>query len=577
MVTKRDILSLLQELAALTLLDEGDPQSFRVRAYDNAQRAIEAAPGDVTKMTEQDLVKLKGIGKSTAAKIHEFVATGQSLKLEQLRAAYPPEFVRLTKVPGIGPKTARRLRSELDIQDMDGLERALELQLLRTLPGFGATKEEKIAQAIEKLGLRGKEQRFPIAEALPIAGSLVETLMGLEGVVDAQFCGSLRRFRDTVADIDVVVAAADPGRVSEHVVELPIVGEILGHGSTKTSFVTAAGLQVDVRVVEPDQYGAAAQYFTGSKAHNIAVRQLALAQGLTLNEYGLAETATGRVVASSREEDIYEALSLEWIPPPMREGIGEIELAAAGDLPELVQLENVRGDLHDHTDRSGDGRATLEEMASAAHERGLEYLAITDHGENLAINGVTRDEMLKQRSEIEQLQRRYQSLRLLHGCELNIGVDGQVDYDDEFLSGFDWCVASVHSHFDLPTDRQTVRLINAIQNPTVHAIGHLSGRMIGSRPGIEFDVEAVLDAAATTGTAIEINGALERLDATPDVIRAGAGRDVHFVISTDSHHSSEMARMRWGVTNAQRGWLTADRVVNTWPLDEFLDWIDSQQ
>ena len=573
MVTKRDVLSLLDELAALTILDEGDPQSFRVRAYENAARAIEGVTSDIATMSEKDLVTLKGIGKSTAGKIRQFVTTGRSDKLESLRKAYPAEFVRLTKIPGIGPKTARRLRDELNIHNVETLEAALDQQLLRELPGFGKAKEEKLAKAIEQLGLRGKEVRFPIAEAWPVAAALVDELESLPGVSRAQFCGSLRRMRETVADIDIIVATDDAQAVGDHLVDLPLVGEIIGHGATKTSFVTPAGLQVDVRVVEPTQLGAAMQYFTGSKSHNIEVRQRALAKGMTLNEYGLVEVETGDLIASETEEDVYAAIGLEWIPPPMREGTGEIELAAQAALPDVVTLADIKGDLHDHTDRSGDGRASLEQMVAAAIDRGLEYLAITDHGINLTINGVERDEMLRQREEIALLQQQHRGIRILHGCELNIAVNGTVDYDAEFLEGFDWCVASVHDHFEGPADEQTVRLITAMQNPAVNAIGHLSGRMIGRRPGIEFDVAAVMEAASLTNTAIEINGALERLDATPDVIRVGIDLGVHFAISTDSHHPSDMRRMEWGVANAQRGWLTADRVINTWPIDRFLSWI----
>ena len=570
MSTKRDILALLDELATLTILDEGDPQSFRVRAYENARRSIESITGDIAAMTEKDLVTLPGIGKSTASKIHEFASTGTSSKLDTLRAKFPPEFVRLTKVPGIGPKTARRLRDELGIENLDGLEAALDQQLLRALPGFGPAKEEKIARSIDKLGLRGKDIRFPIAEALPVAVTLVETVSAFADVADASICGSLRRFRATVADVDLIVSSNDPDTVSKQVVDLPIVGNLLGHGSTKTSFETQAGLQIDVRVVKPQQLGAAMQYFTGSKAHNIAVRQLALDKGLTLNEYGLTDVETGEVVASESEEEIYLALGLQWVPPPMREGSGEIELAATNTLPRLVQLSDIRGDLHDHTNRSGDGHSPLAEMVREAARRGLEYLAITDHGENLTINGISRAELLEQRREIASLQEDYPDLRILHGCELNISLDGELDYDPEFLSSFDWCVASVHDHFDLPVEQQTVRLIKAMREPAVKAIGHLSGRMIGRRPGIEFDTEAVLDAAVLTGTALEINGALERLDATPDVIRAGVDMGAEFVISTDSHHPSEMRRMEWGVANAQRGWLTPDQTINTWPLDRFL-------
>lgn len=573
MTTKRDILAFLDELVTLTILDEGDPQAFRVRAYENARRAVEAGPPAIAEMTEPELIRLKGVGKSTASKIREFVETGSADKLDRLRKEYPAEFVRLTRVPGIGPKTAKKLRTELGIDNLEKLEAALEQEALRELPGFGPAKESKIAEALDKLGLRGKDVRFPIVEALPVATALREEIATIEGVTHVEICGSLRRFRETVADVDIIVAAEDSGPVNEWLAAVPIAAEILGHGDTKTSFVTSAQLQIDVRVVAPVQFGAAVQYFTGSKGHNIALRQLALNQGLTLNEYGLAELESGEMVAAATEEEIYEALGLQWIPPMLREGTSEIDLAASGELPRLVQPADIRGDLHDHTDRSGDGRATLEEMVRRAADRNLEYLAITDHGENLTINGIGRVEMLEQRAEIASLQEEFTQLRILHGCELNISVEGEVDYDSDFLQGFDWCVASVHDHFDLPAETQTLRLIRAMQNPAVHAIGHLSGRMIGRRPGIEFDVEAVLEAAALTGTALEINGALDRLDAAPEVIRAGIDLGVHYVISTDSHHPSEMRRMEWGVANAQRGWLTADRVINTWPLERLLAWI----
>ncbi len=569
---KQDVLALLDELIELTILDEGDPQSFRVRAYDTARRAIETAGTDVTTMSESDLLAMKGIGKSTAAKIREFVTTGRLTKLEELRAEYPPDFVLLTKIPGIGPKTARRLRNELGIRDLPSLEAALDAHQLRELPGFGPTKERKIADAIEKLGMRGKERRFPIAEALPVATALVDTLRSIVGVVDACYCGSLRRFRDTVADVDIVVAATDAEAIGERVVELPLVSEILAHGTTKTSFVTHTGLQVDVRVVAPHQFGAAIQYFTGSKAHNIEVRRLAVARDWTLNEYGLSDRDS--VIASRTEEEIYRALGLQWITPEMREGTGEIELAARGDFPDLITIDHIRGDLHDHTERSGDGRAPLGAIVEAARDAGLEYVAITDHGEDLTINGLSRGDLLTQRAEIAELQEALPDVRILHGCELNIAPDGSVDYDAEFLAGFDWCVASVHDHFDLPAERQTARLITAMRNPAVRAIGHLSGRMIGRRPGIEFDVDAVLEAAATTGTVLEINGALERLDAAPEIIRAGSTVGVRFAISTDAHHPSEIRpRMEWGVRNARRGWLPAEHVVNAWPADRFLEWL----
>jgi DNA polymerase (family X) len=395
---------------------------------------------------------------------------------------------------------------------------------------------------------------------------------------------------ETVGDIDITVAATDPTAVMAAVRDHPAVHEIVLTGATKTSFLTTNGLQVDVRMVSPEQFGAATLYFTGSKAHNIALRQRAIERGWLLNEYGLLETppdgteddgdeataapgAEQRVIASRTEPEIYAALGLTYIPPPMREATGEIEAAAAGTLPGVVQLADVRGDLHYHTDRSGDGRAPLPDMVKVAADRGYAYLAITDHGEDLVINGSTRTQMLAHRDAIRELQKEYPDLTLLFGCELNIGATGGLDYDREFRELFDYTVASVHSHFDGPAKTQTARLVAAIADPTVDSIGHLTGRYIGRRPGIELDVDIVLEALFAFDVALEINGALDRLDAASDVVRRAVDRGVKLVINTDSHHPSELGRMEYGILTAQRGWVPRDQVINTWPRDRFLSWV----
>jgi DNA polymerase (family 10) len=348
------------------------------------------------------------------------------------------------------------------------------------------------------------------------------------------------------------------------------VSEVIGAGETKTSFLTREGMQVDVRTVEPKQLGSALLYFTGSKSHNIALRQRAIDRGWLLSEYGLFEG--DRVVASRTEEQIYKALGMEFVPPPMREGTGEVEAAAAGELPHLIQLGEMKGDLHYHCDRSGDGRSTLEEMVAAAVSRGYEYVAFTDHGEDLAINGSTREQMLAHRDRIRALQEEHPEIRILFGCELNIGPDGDLDYDPDFRLEFDYCVASIHSHFDLPRDTQTSRILKALQDPSVNALGHLSGRYVGRRPGVELDVEIVLEALEVTGVALEVNGALDRLDATTEVTRRAMARRVDIVIDTDSHHTSDLVRMGYGVSYAQRAWVTTDRVVNALSGEEFLTW-----
>jgi DNA polymerase (family X) len=351
------------------------------------------------------------------------------------------------------------------------------------------------------------------------------------------------------------------------------VREVIGSGETKTSVLTATGLQVDLRIVAPRQFGAACQYFTGSKAHNIKLRQRALDRGLTLNEYGLTRPETGEVVACESEEAIYRALGLPLIPPPMREDRGEIEQAETGELPPPVRLQDMRGDLHVHTALSGDGKSSLEDIVESAAQRGYEYLAITDHAENLAMSGVSREQLVAQRSEIDEIRDRYPGMTLLHGCELNIDREGRVDYDQAFRRTLDWCVAGVHSQFDLDRDRQTRRILNAMEDPTVHAIAHLTGRRIGSRAGIDLDIDAVLHKAVETGTAIEINAALPRLDASSEVLFRARGLDVTFVISTDTHHTRELARMEWGVLQATRGWVDPSRIANLWPREQFLGWL----
>jgi DNA polymerase (family X) len=571
------LLALFRELVTLTVIDEGSPNAFRARAYENAMEAISSYRGDLSSLSERELTALDGIGKSTAKKIREFYDDGRISKLEELRKKYPPAFVELTKIPGLGPKTVLRLQKELDVQNLEDLKGAIAQKKLRGIHGLGPKMEEKLLHAIDRQGLTGKDQRRPIAEALPIARELVAALAALPDVERVQYCGSLRRFRETIADVDIVAASSKPSAVMEKFVALPAVSEVIGSGDTKTSILTATGLQVDLRIVALHQFGAACQYFTGSKAHNIKLRQRALARGWLLNEYGLSNAETGEVIASETEEAIYEALDLAYIPPPMREDRGEIERAADGTLVPPVLLDELRGDLHVHTTLSGDGKSPLEEMIARAAERGYSYVAITDHAENLAFNGVSRELLRAQRVEIAALRKRYPEMTILHGAELNIGRDGGVDYDEAFRRELDWSVAGVHSHFDLDEAQQTRRVLKAMEDPTVHAIAHLTGRRIGRRHGIELDIDAVLQKAVETGTAIEINAALGRLDASSEVLFRARGLDVTFVVSTDSHHTRELARMEWGALQATRGWVELARIANSWPRDTFLDWLRSHR
>lgn len=574
----REVARVLTELASLTKLDDGSTQSFRARAYERAADAVRSADGDIAGYDLAALRGLDGVGDGTARKIEEYLSTGRIEKLERLRSDYPPAFVELTRIPGVGPKTAVLLRDRLGVTSVDDLRSALADQRLRELPGLGARTEEKIGDAIERLGLHGKDRRAPIADALPVAESIVASLSAHPAAASVTFCGSLRRFRDTIGDIDILAASERPHEVSAAFVNLPSVQAVLAHGETKSAVLTREGFQVDLRVVAPGEFGAAELYFTGSKDHNIALRHRAIERGLLLNEYALSVVETEEVVAAETEALIYAALDLPFIAPPLREGRGEVEAAAAGRLPDLVEVADLRGDLHVHSTWSGDGRSSLADMIDAAAGRGLDYVAITEHGEDLAINGLSRDQVIAERREIESLREQYPDLTILHGAELNIGPDGSVDYDPDFLAGFDWCVASVHSHFDLPSEAQTERVIRAMANPAVNVIGHLTGRKIGRRPGIALDADAVFDSAAATGTALEINCHIDRLDVPADLlVRARDRSDILYVVSTDAHHTSEFGNARWGVRTAQRGWVDAARVANTWDRARFLEWARSEK
>ena len=579
MATTRDVLAMLSELVTLTALDEGSPQSFKVRAYEKAGLALQSDGRDITTLKMSELVKIDGVGKATASKILEFVETGSVEKLDRLRALYPPDFVELSRIPGVGPKTLALMRSELGIENVEMLKTAIAEEKLQSLAGLGAASEAKISKAIERLGMTGKDRRTPIADALPLAERLVDDLANLPETQDVRFCGSLRRMSETIGDIDITVASFSPEKVMAFVVSHHEVQELVVNGKTKTSFLTAGGLQVDVRVVAPEQYGAATLYFTGSKAHNIALRQRAIDRGMLLNEYGLIDTSNADlngddrpVVASATEAEIYSALDLPYVPAPLREATGEVVAAAEGALPELIERRHIRGDLHYHTNRSGDGRSSVEDMVKAAHDSGYDYLAITDHGVDLAINGSTAEEMLEHRSHIAEVAASYPDMTILWGCELNIGATGGLDYDADFRALFDYTVASVHSHYDQSVTSQTDRLIAAIADPTVNSIGHLTGRYIGRRPGIEIDYDVMIDALIEYDVALEVNGALQRLDAASDVVRKAVARDVKLVINTDSHHTSELGRMEYGVRTAQRGWAPRDLVVNSWDKATFLDW-----
>jgi DNA polymerase (family 10) len=572
--TKQDVIDMLRDLAELTMLDEGDPQSFRVRAYESAAQAVAGQTTDPSKLTAAELQKIDGIGKSTAEKIRELVDTGTVQKLQALRQKHPPSVVALLRIQGLGPKAVKRLRAELGVESVDDLKRALAARKLRELKGFGQKSEEKLSSALARLDAQGAIGRTPISVALPLATRVLARMLEVPGVSHASYCGSLRRFAETVGDVDIVVAATSAEPVMEALVSMKSVDRVLARGDTKTSVVTHRGTQLDLRVVAAHELGAALLYFTGSKGHNIKLRQRALARGLTLNEYGLFETDGGKRTASETEEEIYEALGLPWISPVLREDAGEIDAAENGALPRPIGA--VIGDFHVHTSVSHDASSPVEDVVAWAKTRGHRVLAITDHAEG-TLAGVGRDAMLEQRAKLRVIQAELgDSLKLLHGVELNIGGQGELDYDPEFRRGFDFCLASVHDQFELDRAAQTRRIVTAMRDPAVRMIGHLSARMIGGRPPIDLDLDAVFAAAEETGTALEVNGALPRLDMSVEALRRARGRNLTFVLTSDAHEVSELERVHFAALNAGRAWIEPDRIANAWTPERLLAWTEKK-
>ncbi|WP_042386616.1 DNA polymerase/3'-5' exonuclease PolX [Streptacidiphilus melanogenes] len=554
--------ALLEEYADLLTITGGD--AFRARAYEKSARAIGGWPADLAAMDPKDILEIPGVGKSTVGKIDEVRRTGSLEAVEKLRQKIPPGVRAMMKVPGVGPKRALTLHQDLGVSTVEELRAAAQAGRLHDLPGFGGRTEENILHGLDVL--HASAGRADLGTATSLAEEVTAALSAVPGCLRCTWAGSLRRLRETVGDLDVLVAAHESAPLMEAFVALPVVADVIVQGSTKTSVRTAAGLQIDLRVVAPEAWGAALVYFTGSKAHNIKLRTMAVRAGLKLSEYGLFDQETGANVASATEEDVYAALGLPWIPPTMREDRGEVEAAAVGELPTLVTERDLRGDLHTHTDLT-DGVASLEDMLATAKARGYAYYAVTDHAPDLVMQRMTDEKMLAQRARLRELAeaRAYGRMRLLHGTELNIAPDGSVDWPAEFLAGFDVCVASVHSHFGADRATQTRRLIRACENPHVHIIGHPSARRVGRRAPIDVDWPAVFAAAARTGTALEINAAPGRMDLNDEHVRAARAAGVRFSIDSDAHSTPQLANPRFGVGTAQRAWLGTEDVINTWP------------
>jgi DNA polymerase (family X) len=553
--------AMLNEYADLQSILFDDP--YKPRSYEKAARAVGGYPVDLEGKDLTEILKVPSVGKSIGLKIQEFLETGTLAELEALREKIPAGVRELTRIPGLGPKKAMVLYQELGVGSVEELAAAIEDDRVAALPRFGAKTQENIARGLTQL--RSASDRVKIDTALDVAEGFIAHLSALRQVRRVAYAGSLRRLKESIGDVDLLVAGTDAAPVMDAFVGHPSVARVLAHGDTKSSIVTNVGLQVDLRVVPPEAWGAAMIYFTGSKPHNIRIREMAVRQGLKLSEYGLFDAKSGDLLAADTEEAVYGRLGMASVPPALREDRGEVEAALAGQLPSLVTERQLKGDLHTHTNLT-DGLASLEDMVARGAELGYAYFAITDHAPNLYMQRMTEDKILAQRERVERLRGSYPKMTLLHGTELNIDPDGEVDWDGSFLAGFDLTVASVHSHFTQSRDDMTARVIRAIENPYVDIIGHLTTRQIGKRPPVDLDLEAVFESAGRTGTALEINSHPDRLDLSDEHVLWARRHGVRFAVNTDAHAVPHLDHRRFGVGMAQRGWLTKEDVINAWPL-----------
>lgn len=562
----RAIAAMFTDIADMLEIKEDSP--FRITAYRRAARALEEIGEDIAAVAGRgELLKIPGIGKGTAEKIQEFLATGTCQYYEEIRATLPPGITTLMSVPEVGPKTALLLHQKLGITTVDQLEQACRDGLVRKLPRLGAKTEANILKGIALI--RRTKERQPIGRVLPLAQEILDALRALKDVRELAVAGSLRRMKETIGDIDLVATSGRPERVMETFITLPRVKQVLAKGPTRSSVVLDSGVQADVRVVEPESFGAALQYFTGSKDHNVKVRERAVRHGLKMNEYGVFRVKGGRRLAGRTEEEVYEAVGLPYIPPEVREDQGEVELAERGTLPQFVALEDIRGDLQMHT-RWSDGSDNVEAMARAAKALGYEYVAITDHSQSLKfVGGVPVDELRANAKTCKKVSDKV-GLAVLIGTECDILPSGALDYPDDVLRDLDVVVASVHSRFRMGRAEMTARIIKAMQNPHVDILGHPTGRLLGQREAYEVDMEELVEAARKTRTALEINASPERLDLNDAHARLAREAGVTLVISTDAHSRYELRFMAYGIGVARRAWAEPRDVLNTLPLRKLL-------
>lgn len=558
-----EIASMFERIADVMELKGENP--FRISSYRKAARVIGDLTEDIAEIAKDEkLTDIPGIGTGTAEKIIEYLNTGKMTKYEEVMKGISEETVAMLRISGLGPKTVSMLNKELGIVGVADLEKAISQGKLVGLPGIGEKKIENIVKGIALF--KTSQQRISLGTALPVVKRIVSVMEKAPGVKAIQAAGSLRRMRETIGDIDILVSGSDGKKIINAFVSMPGVNNILASGDTKGSVRIEEGLQVDLRVVEEDAYGSALQYFTGSKAHNIHLRELAKKKGLKISEYGIFKGE--KKIGGKKEDDIYKTLEMDWVPPELREDRGEVEAAQAGELPKLIELKDIKGDLHVHSNWS-DGHSTFKEIAEHAKKRGYSYVVVSDHTKTLKIaNGLTEERLLKEIDEIDKLNKTLSGITLLRATEVDILSDGSLDMSDKVLSRLDIVVASVHSGFKQPKEKITKRILRAVENPYVTIIGHPTGRVITSREGYDVDLERVMDACAKTGTAMELNAYYDRLDLNDINCKMAKEAGVRIAISTDTHHIEQLWMMELGIGTARRGWLETRDVINSWPLEK---------
>jgi len=558
---------IFEQIAKILKIKEENP--FKIRAYEKITLVLENLPIDIETIYHQGgLNNIPGVGTGIAKKIEEFLTTGKLEYYEKLKETIPSGVIELLDISEVGPKTAKLLYEELGVDNIDKLEKAVREHQIKDLPGMGEKSETNILRGIELY--KRRKERFLLGRALPLAEEMVESLSQLKETDKISFAGSLRRKKETIGDIDILITSQNPEKIMRTFTSLPQVREILAEGPTKSSIITKDDLHIDVRVVEPISFGAALQYFTGSKAHNIKLRELALKRGLKINEYGVFEVESGNRIAGEKEEEVYQALNLPFIPPELREDRGEIEAAQEKKLPQLIEYSQIRGDLHLHTKWS-DGAHTIRQMAEAAKKRGYKYIAITDHSQSLKIaGGLTEKRLREQMEEIQKLNQELKDFTILSGIEVDIKSDGSLDFSDEMLSKLDVVIAAIHSGFKQESKIITERIIKAMQNRLVNILAHPTGRLIGYRESYQVDINEMMEVAAKTGTILEINSYPERLDLNDIYCRMAKEKGVQLAIETDAHSIDGLEFMNLGVDVARRGWLEEKDIVNTLPLNELL-------